>query len=247
MSSTLHHTRGIVLRSVKYGETSLIVSIYTELFGLQSYLVNNVRTSTKKGSGKANLFQPSAILELIVYHNDLKNLQRIKEFKWAVLYQHVLFEVIHNSVALFMIELVNKTIRQPEANPDLYYFIEDALVHLDRSSDTVVANYPVYFSSHLASFFGFRISDEYSETHHYLDLQEGAFVSERPVHLHYLDEPYSFQAAQFMKAQQPVDLEEIKINQEKRRKLLEAYILFYQLHIPEFGMMKTLPVLQEVL
>ena len=82
MSSQLHKTKGIVLRAVKYGETSLIVTMFTELFGLQSYLVNGVRTSTKKGSGKANLFQPTAILELVVYHNELKHLNRIKEFKW---------------------------------------------------------------------------------------------------------------------------------------------------------------------
>ncbi|MFT3936946.1 MAG: recombination protein O N-terminal domain-containing protein [Chitinophagaceae bacterium] len=61
--STIHHTKGIVLRTVKYGETSVIASIYTELFGLQSYLVNGVRTSSKKGPGKASLFQPGSILD----------------------------------------------------------------------------------------------------------------------------------------------------------------------------------------
>ena len=120
MSSTVHNTRAVILRAVKYGETSLIVSAYTELFGLQSYLINGVRVSSKKGSGKANYFQPAAILDLVVYHNDLKNLQRIKEFKWAVLYQHILFDVIKNSVALFMIELLQKAVKQPESNPELF-------------------------------------------------------------------------------------------------------------------------------
>ena len=74
-------TRGIVIRTVRYGETSVIVNIYTELFGLQSYIVNGVRTNSKKGHGKGNSFQPAAILDLVVYHNEIKNLQRIKEFK----------------------------------------------------------------------------------------------------------------------------------------------------------------------
>jgi len=86
----------------------MIITIFTELFGVQSYLVNGVRTSSKKGSGKANLFQPSAILDLIVYHNELKNLQRIKEFKWGYLYAHILSDVHKNAVALFMIELLTK-------------------------------------------------------------------------------------------------------------------------------------------
>ncbi len=81
----LHKTKGIVLKTVKYGETSLIATLYTELFGIQSYLVSGVRTSTRKGPGKANLFQPAAILDLVVYHNELKHLQRIREMKWALL------------------------------------------------------------------------------------------------------------------------------------------------------------------
>ena len=88
----IHKTKGVVLKTVKYGETSVIVTIYTELFGLQSYIVNGVRKSSKKGPGKANLFQPANLLDLVVYHNELHNLQRIKEFKWAHIYQHILSE-----------------------------------------------------------------------------------------------------------------------------------------------------------
>ena len=81
MSNVLHKTKAIILRTVKYGETSLIVTAYTELYGLQSYIVQGVRASTKKAGSKANYFQPAAILELIVSHHDLNNLQRIKEFR----------------------------------------------------------------------------------------------------------------------------------------------------------------------
>src|ERR1700712_5759845 len=102
-------TKGIVLRSVKYGETSLVVSIYTEMFGLHSYIVNGVRTHTKKGPGKANLFQPSAILDVVIYHNELKNLQRLKEFRWGYLYENILTDVRRNAVAMFMVELLQKT------------------------------------------------------------------------------------------------------------------------------------------
>src|SRR5262245_48331860 len=172
---TLHQTKGIVLRVVKYGETSVIVTMFTELFGIQSYLVNGVRTSSKKGSGKANLFQPGAILELVAYHNPLHQLHRLREFRWGVLYQNISFDVVKNSVALFMVELLTKTLKQPEENPELFYFVEDCFTALDLSSDQVLANFPLFFSLHLASFYGFRFSDRYSEATSYLDLQEGEF------------------------------------------------------------------------
>src|SRR6185312_8583119 len=81
--SMLHKTKGIVLRTVKYAETSIIVSIFTEMFGLQSYLVNGVRTNSRKGSSKTGFFQPAAILDLVVYHHEPKNLERIKEYQWG--------------------------------------------------------------------------------------------------------------------------------------------------------------------
>jgi len=243
----VHKTKGIVLRTVKYGETSVIAAIYTELFGLQSYLVNGVRTTTKKGPGKASLFQPGAMLDLIVYHNDLKNLQRIKEFKWGYLYKNIFSDIFKNAVALFMVELLSKTIKQPEQNTDLFHFIEDAFLHLDESGQNVVANFPLFFSLHLATLYGFRLSDEYSPKNNYLDLQEGEFVHEQPVHPYFLADPYSHTISQLLKTLQPHELSSIHLNRDARRILMIACQQFYALHIQDFGTMKTLPVLQEVL
>jgi DNA repair protein RecO (recombination protein O) len=244
---TLHKTKGIVIRVVKYGETSVIVTIYTELFGVQSYIVNGVRTSTKKSAGKGSFFQPAAILDLVVYHNELKNIQRIREFKWSFLYQHIFFNVVKNAVALFMVELLQKTLKQPESNPSLFYFIEDAFLHLDDADDQMVANYPLFFALHLANLYGFRFSDLYSEQTPFLDLQEGEFVHDQPIHPHFLGAPYSYITSQLLKVMQPHELKEIKLNFETRRILLQAYQTYYALHIHDFGMMKTLPVLQQVL
>lgn len=243
----IHKTKGIVLKTIKYGETSLVVTLYTELFGLQSYLVNGIRTASKKGGSKIGFFQPASPLDLVVYHNEFKNLQRIKEFKWDHLYQHIFSDVRKNAVAVFMIELLSKTIREPEPNASLFYFIEDALLHLDTAGDTVVANFPLFFALHLAVFFGFRINDEYSEENHFLDLQEGMFTAQQPGHLHFLDNKASEVTAHILKVMRPEELEELKLNQEFRRSLLQAYEVFYALHIPDFGTLRTLPVLKEMM
>ena len=247
MSQRLHKTKGIVLRTVKYGETSLIITILTELFGIQSYLVNGVRTSTKKGNGKANLFQPAAMLDMVVYYNEIRNLQRIKEFKWGYLYQHIFSDIRKNAVALFMVELLSKCLKQPEANEDLFRFTEDVFLHLDKSSETVTANFPLFFALHLAVFFGFRINDEYSGKNFFLDLQEGTFVTERPNHPHFLEDKQAAVTSQLLKVMHPEELEEIKLNHDFRRNLLYAYETYYSFHIQDFTPMKTLPVLKEIL
>ena len=243
----VHKTKGIVLRAVKYGETSLIVTTFTELFGLQSYIVNGVRTASKKGGAKANHFQPAALLDMVVYKNDFNNLQRIKEFGWAYLYQNIYTNVVKNSVALFMIELVNKCLKEPEQNPDLFYFIEDAFLHLDEADEKVTANFPLFFALHLAVFFGFRIADEYSAEQQYLDLQEGLFVAEQPRHPHFVEGKMAEVTSHILKIMQPYDLAELQLSGDFRRNLLSVYETYYALHISEFGTMRTLPILREVL
>ena len=81
----LQNTQGIVLRSVKYGETSLITSVFTEKQGVQSYMVQGVRTSKAK-TNKAALLQPATLLDLVIYQKPQVNLQRLKEYQYAHIY-----------------------------------------------------------------------------------------------------------------------------------------------------------------
>ena len=232
------------MRSIKYGETSIIASIFTELLGIQSYLVNGVRISGK--ASKAHFFQPSSILELQVYHNELKNLQRLKDIKWSVLYKNVLSDVTKNSVALYMVELLQKCLKQPETNPDLFYFSEDAFLQLDAATDDITANFPIYFALQLAPFLGIGIHDNYSEVRKYFNVQEGNFSSEMAATI-YLNADLSFQISQLLKAIHPQELSEIKMNRTVRREILKSLESYYSWHVPDFGTLKTLTVLHEIL
>jgi len=146
-----------------------------------------------------------------------------------------------------MIELLTKCLKQPEANPELFEFCEDAFIHLDESSGSVMANFPLFFALHLPVFFGFRISDEYSDKNSIVDLQEGMFVPGRPDHFHFLEGKQAEVTSELLKMMQPEELEQLKLNHDFRRQLLFAYETYYALHIHDFGTMKTLPVLREVL
>jgi DNA repair protein RecO (recombination protein O) len=241
-----HKTKGIVLRSIKYGETSLVVTIFTEMFGIQTYMVNGVRTS-KKSASKANHFQPTAILDLVVYHSENKSMQRIKEFSWACLYSKLLSDVIKNSIGSFMAELLHKCLKQPEPNADLYNFCEASFLELDRADKIVAANFALFFTLHLTHFFGFRMIANYSTENLFLDLQEGIFIDHQPTHPNFIEGKHAELTAQLLKVMQPGELEQFNLNGEIRRLLLLRYLEYYALHIHDFGQMKTLLVLHEVL
>jgi DNA repair protein RecO (recombination protein O) len=240
----IHSTKGIVLRTIKYGETSVIGWIFTELFGIQSYMVNGVRTSGK--TSKAHFFQPASILEMQVYHNDLKNLQRIKDLRWAHLYKNIFSDITKNSVALFMVELLQKNLKQPETNETLFHFCEDAFLFLDIADAAITANFPIYFAIHLAQILGIRLLDNYSEENNIFNLAEGSFSNEKSA-TDQLSVEISFYISQFLKTIQPEDLREIKMNRNTRMSILKSLESYYSWHVPEFETMKTLNVLSEVL
>lgn len=241
-----HKTRGIVLKVVKYGETSLVVTIFTELFGVQTYMVNGVR-STKKAAAKAGYFQPGALLDMVVYHHDSKSMQRIKEFQWAHLYDNILSNVLKNSIALYMVELLQKCLKQPEQNNDLFDFCEACFLQLDKADAMVAANFPLFFSLHITHFFGFRMTDNYTAVNNFLDLLEGCFVDHQPAHPHFIAGEMAALTSQLLKVMHPQELDQFRLHHEMRRALLLRYHDYYALHIPDFGQMKTLMVLHEVL
>lgn len=240
----VHTTRGIVLRTTIYGETSLIALIYTEMFGLQSYMINGARGS-KKGN-KASLFQPASIIEMEVYYNELKKLQRVKDARWQYLYRDILFNVYKNAIALFIAELLQKTIREPEENGDLYYFIENTLINLDRSDSKTAANYPLFFLIHLPAYLGFSLQDNFSAEEPVLDLKNGRFVQVPPTHDYYADGETARYIYELLHLKNPTEAGEIILNNSLRRQIMDHMISFYQLHLQDFASLRSLPILQHV-
>ena len=239
-------TNAIILRTVKFGETSLVVSAFTELFGLQTYMVNGVRTVKKTGL-KASLYQPASVVEMEVYHNERNSMHRIREINRVHVFKNILTDVVKNSVALFLMELLYKLLKQPEQNSDLFYFCEDSLLQLDEAAPYVTANMPLFFALHISHFFGFKIDDNYAPEFSFLDLQEGNFVDSRPQHTNFMEGENAVLTAELLKIMMPSELHDIKMNHFKRRELLAKYMEYYCLHMHDFGPMKTLQVMQEVL
>ena len=121
----IHKTRGVVLSFTRYGESSIIVSIFTELFGVQSYIANGIRSKSSKS--KMALFQPLTILELVVYHREHANINRIKELKCFHPYQTIQSDIVKSSVAMFVGEVLYKTLRNESHPQPLGEFIITSL------------------------------------------------------------------------------------------------------------------------
>lgn len=227
-------TKGIVLSFIKYKESSIIVRVFTEQFGLRSYIVNSVRSARAKG--KIALYQPLTLLELEVYENKNKNIQRISEVKCLSPYQHIPFEIAKMTIAIFISELLTKVLRDAEdENIELYNFLEETLLHFDAMTSSV-GHFHLQFMLKLTVFLGFQPYDiEALLEQIELDTERGvkfAFSMEDKKALNRLYiESYDV---------------EIELATIVKNAFLELVIRYYQLHEEHLGKLKSLIVLREV-
>ena len=242
----IHNTKGIVLRVTKYGDTSIIMSAYTELFGLQQYIIKGARVTSKKGANKGVFYQPAAILQMEVYHTPMKAMQMVKEVSWDYVYQTVYSDVLRNAVALYIVEVLQQTM-QPEPHPEMFYLIEDTFKQLDKGGAGLVSNLPIYFLIHLSQTMGFGLQGKYSEETPILDIKEGEFVTKPPAHPYYLEAQTAQVASTFLAVQFYNDLETISLSGGQRKKILELFQLSLSWHYKKFSEIKSLPILQSIL
>ncbi len=233
---------GIVFRTVKYGETSVIADIFTEEKGLQTFIGGSVRTA--KSRMPFNLFQPMSVVDIVAnYRSDGQRLHRLKELRAAEIFTAIPFEIRRGAVTLFMAEICRKSIHDHEPNPELFAFLLDYLRLLDRTPNPI-ANLHLHFLLHLSGFLGFQPEHELEEAG-YFDLKEGVFVEESPGHPYYV-EPEDAVWLSRMLACAAERCHELSIPRATRKRLQQRLLQFYQFHVPGFDGLNTPDVLDLV-
>lgn len=235
-------TRGIVFRNQKYGETSLIVDVYTEEKGLQSYMVHGVRTA--KARVHASLLQVMSLVELVSDSRDDRALNHIKEIRPAYVFHSIPFNLKKGAVGLFMVEVARKSIREVEENPAMFDFLYNAFIRLDQSEDSV-ANFHLHFLCELATLLGFQPDGEATPATPCFDLQEGSFVAHPPAHPNYFGEAHSLLLSRLLSCDAAAAAA-LPLQRDERKALLRGLIDYYRLHIEHFQGINSLQVLETI-
>ncbi|MFN3999117.1 DNA repair protein RecO [Algoriphagus sp.] len=227
----IRKTSGLVLSSIRYKDTSIIVKIFTRELGLKSYLINGVR-SMGKGS-KMALYQPLTLLDLVVYNKENSGLQRISEAKLQRAHQRIPFDFSRTSIALFMTEVINRSIYENYQNESLYDFLSESVVFLDQE-ETVLAHFPLVFLIEKSKYLGFSPEDAEGFI---LESDKQPFSHEElPLTLNYLQtlvvEKYQCSG---------------KVSGFLRRKLLDHLLDFYAQQMENPSSFKSLTVIRQVM
>ncbi|NVM64970.1 DNA repair protein RecO (recombination protein O) [Mucilaginibacter sp. SG538B] len=239
----LHKTRGIIFRATDYGESSVIVQIFTEKFGLQSYIINGAKKPKAK-IGR-NMLQPLHLLDLVVYHKNTGSVQRISELKNAPVLQSIPYDVIKSCIAIFLNEVLYKAIKQQSPDENLFDFIFSAIEWLDHQTESV-ANFHLIFLTRLTRYLGFYPDRYMAGEADYFDIKNGQFTRYKPESISYLSPPHTDNFRLVLQTSFE-DMHLLKLSNDERRYLVQKLLEYYAMHIEGFGNIKSADVLEEVL
>lgn len=239
----LSKCRGIVFRTVDYSESSVILHCYTDLFGLQSYLLNGVRKG--KGTIRPSHLMPLNLLEMEVYHQQNKSLQRIRELKCTPPLHQLQFFMAKRTIAMFLSELLSRSIHEEaHPDPDLFEYLFNTIQLLDLAEGSL-GNFPLCFLVQFSKYLGFAPKDNRSDELPVFHLKLGEFVSGAPE-----SEIISGAAAnalQYFLKEGFNHWQTPALSGEQRRYLLGKLISFLQEHRVISGNLRSPAVLHVVL
>jgi len=230
--------KALVLRCIKFQDTSLIIKCYTEQ-GLKSYLLKGILGS-KKSPLKIGYFQPLNLLELVANHNDKRTLNSIREVKIAYSYRGISSDVVKQSIVLFLADVLNTSLQEEEVNKNLFKFLETSFQYLDNHSE--IANFHLVFLLKLTKYLGFYPQIKNSD-YPYFNLQEGLFENQS------LFNSIQGEKKDLFKNLLETNFENmqmLKLDKTQRQLLLSILINYYELHVSGFKKLNSLPILQAV-
>lgn len=247
-------TQGLVLHTTKYAETSIIAKVFTRELGLCSYIVKGVRSTN--GRTKQNLLQPLSHLEMTVYNNPQKQLQYIKEMRSVSPASHINSDGVRMALLFFMDEVLYKSLKENEPNPQLFDYVSEELrtLALPTLPPTHAASFPIRFLLHTAHYIGIEPLNNYSSHEPLFNLKEGRFLSSpsqlstatNPNIDYFLDINASAYIHHYLSAtQHRSPLPQLSANQ--RTATLNNLIEYYHVHLSDFKNFKSHEVLHAVL
>ncbi len=236
-----------MLHTLKYGESSMVVHLLTDVAGRQSYMVQGVRSSKSRTSGgrgsKAALFQPLFGVEFEGLYSTRGEMHRFREVRSGILLRRTPFDVRRSTMSLFIAEVLYRLVKESGEHRELFDFIWSSVEALDTIEDGV-ANFHLWFLANLSRQLGFMPSGEYSDGM-WFDIVEGQFSRFYPSHGAVL-QPREAQLLYELIECDVMQLGEIKLSRERRVAFLEGLLKYYGYHLDAIYSVQSIKILQEL-
>ncbi len=233
-------TEAIVLHVLKYGESRIIVDMFTREAGRQSFIVTVPKSP--KGRLKKQYFQPMTLLEVECDLRQRVQLQKLKDARLLSAYTSIPFSPEKLAIALFTAEFLYHALRSEQENEPLFAYVCDSMQWLDMAT-VGYANFHLTFLMRMSRFLGFYPNLEVEGK--LFDLREGRFTSVAPLHRDFL-QPHEARMILLLMRMDFPNMHLFQLSHTDRNRITDVLLHYYQLHIPQFPELRSLGVLREL-
>ena len=233
--------RGVVLGTIKYGDKGVVVQMLTSSHGRQSYMVQGL--GSRRGHSKLALFQPLFALEFEGLESPRMQMHRLGEVHNGIVLQSTPFDIKKSTIALFMAEVLHRLVKESEANELLFDFVWGSIEALDAATEGV-ANFHLWFLSHLCRLLGFSPGNEYMPDA-WFNIAEGLYTLQEPPREYRISQENALILRDMLECDVRY-LSEVGLNRHQRVDFLDALLAYYAYHLDTIHSVQSIRILQEV-
>ena len=233
--------RGVVLGTIKYGDKGVVVQMLTSSHGRQSYMVQGL--GSRRGHSKLALFQPLFALEFEGLESPRMQMHRLGEVHNGIVLQSTPFDIKKSTIALFMAEVLHRLVKESEANELLFDFVWGSIEALDAATEGV-ANFHLWFLSHLCRLLGFSPGNEYMPDA-WFNIAEGLYTLQEPPREYRISQENALILRDMLECDVRY-IAEIGLNRHQRGEFLSALVRYYGYHLDTINSVQSIRILQEV-
>ncbi len=221
---------GIILHKINYSESSLILTLYTRNNGLQRYIFQG-------GKKKHSAVFPMSHVEFTYYSRPDSELGKMTEASSTGISVEIPFHPLRSSIAFFLADVLRQCLKTEQKDVSLFEFLEKKIELLNREDQ--LGSFPHETLTQLTHHLGLMPNVEPGD---YFLLQEGSFSEH-----HAFDQ--TAEKGEAVDAFRMLLLNEIPqpFHSVQRKQTLNLILRYYNLHVPNFNVERSLEVLREIM
>jgi len=229
------HSKIIILSTVKYADSDLIVKCFSEKLGKLTFLVKGARKSGKKKTGMS-YFLPFNILWATFQYRENKNLLYFKELNIDFPLSNIHQNISKSSVVLLLTEVVENSIQEQEVNENMFDYLENSIYWLDNHSKTQ--------NFHIAFLIGFS---------KYLGIFPKLHFIHESIEKNMYDNNLNTSNQSLAKLEYILENDigitnghQFQIKKREKIEILNALLIYYRSMIPNFRIPKSYAVVRDI-
>lgn len=233
-------TEAIILKSIKYRDSSKLLTVYTEAFGRCSLIANGARTAKNK-FGSA--LEPMSCSILTFYKKQNKDLHTLSAAEPSVRMRNMTESFDRITAGLLMCEIIYTSQTHEEQNPTVYALLKSTLIELNASEKNE-QSLVFWFQTQYAAVMGFGLNPNIcpasgevvlpeSADDFIISLADGApySASFARIHTGFRMEPATLLALQQMCEITLENVTSLALSKRQQSQLNDFFALYYQFHL----------------